>query len=419
MTSPIRIALLAALFLLLMPAQALGQPDAPAGCTAVIPPGADIAAAIIAARPNDIVCLAPGAHRPFVIDRRAPAGVTLRAAVPGASTIAAEGGDAIVILGAERLTIAGVTLYGGAPAGIYAAGTRELVLRNLRVQSAALGVHIDDGATAQLVDVTVTGAADVGLLVRRRASVAGERVSVLDSGGTGVAVVARADRLTLRDSEIAAAAGPGLFAGVPGCGELGAATLAVPACFYDDLRAYLSDGQVSLENVVVRDGPGTGLVFFPGVRAEIRNARVSRQRLTGLFAWGADVDVVQSEFDANWEHAIEYRAYPDPRGSVTRDAAGRIEQSVVRGTLPLGGPVLGGGILGQGARLTVVRNEVSGNAGIGIALVNGASGEVVENTVTDNGGSGLCLGPGVAVGVADNVMIGNLSDDIGVCREQF
>jgi hypothetical protein len=359
------------------------------------------------------VCLAAGVYPAFAVTRAA-AGVSVRGAGADATTIQAQGGDAVVLIGLDRLTLSGLAVEGGAPAGIYAARSSGLVVRDVRVTSAALGVHIDEASSATLENVTTQRSGDVGLLVRRGATVTGDGVRVHDSGGPGVAAVAGAGALELRWSEILRAAGPGLFAGISGCGDLGAGTLDVPPCFYDNLNAYITDTTVTLDQVAVADGPGTGLVFFPGVRARLSAIDVRRQELTGLFVWGAEVDIASSTFDDNVEHAIEYRAYPDPRGDVLRPAIGSIRDSTVERSRPLPGPVLGGGILAQGARLDVIGTTVRNHAAIGASYVNGSSG-VVAASITGNGDAGLCIDAGSTVEVRDTTLTANASDDPNAC----
>lgn len=383
-------------------------------CSSTVGPGGDIGAAVASAPSGGTICLSAGIHQSFAVTQAA-AGVTVRGDGPNTTTIEARGGDGVVLIGLERLTLSGLAVEGGGPAGIYAARSSGLMLRDVRVTSAALGVHIDEGSSATLENVTIQRSGDVGLLVRRGATVSGDGLRVHDTGGPGVAAVAGAGSLTLRRSEILRAAGPGLFAGISGCGDLGAGALDVPPCFYDNLNAYITDTTVTLDQVAVADGPGTGLVFFPGVRARLSAVDVRRQELTGLFAWGAQVDIAGSAFDDNVEHAIEYRAYPDPRGDVLRPATGSVRDSTIERTRPLAGPALGGGILAQGARLDVIGTAIRNNAAIGVSYVNGSSGLVAASTITGNGDAGLCVVTGSTVELRDSTITGNASDDPNAC----
>jgi hypothetical protein len=332
--------------------------------------------------------------------------------------------ESMVSIGADRLALTNVTIHGGSPAGLYTGRTPDVELRGVRVESAHFGLHLDDGSTARLEDVTLTGSEEVGLLVRQGATVTGANVRVVDNAGTGVSAIAKPGTVTLNDSEIGPANGPGLFMGAAGCADLPPASLEVPACFTDNPTAFIADGQVTLERVTLHDTAGPCLVFFPGAHAEVRDSTLTRCNLTGLFAWGAEANVAGTTFDDNAEHALEYRAYPDPRRDILRDASGTISDSVIRNTRPLEGailgaagpgPVLGGGILAQRSRLDVRDTEVSGNHAIGVSYVNGSSGEVAGNRITGNGGSGICLVTGTRVTVHDNVVAGNQSDDLNAC----
>ena len=336
-------------------------------------------------------------------------------------------GEGMVLNGWERFDLTDVSVRGGNPAGIYVARARQMQVRGLRVQRAVFGLHLDENAVVNAEDVTLTESTGVGLLLQRGGTFTGRAVQVLDTAGTGVSSINGAGLLTLRDSHIARVAAAGLFTGVAGCEDLPPASLEVPSCFYKDLQAQISTSRTILERVTMEDTQGPCLVFFPGVHAEVRESVFRRCELTGLFAWGAVADVSNSLFEDNAEHALEYRAFPDPRAEVIRAAAGTIQDTVVRSTRPLQGevlgalgpgPILGGGILAQGSRLLLRRNDVSANRDIGISFVNRSSGEVVESRIVDNGSYALCLVPGVTVEVRDNTIAGNRSNNLGVCGGQ-
>lgn len=385
-------------------------------CVVTVAAGEDIGAALAAQPSGATVCLRPGRHGPLTVGQPIADGITLQGAGPDSTTIAAEQSDGLLVLDAAGFTLADVTVDGGRPAGIYAARATDLTLRNVRVQSATFGIHIDDSSTSRFDDVTVTGSETVGVLLRRGATLTGERVYVSQTAGTGVSAVAGAASLELRDSEIDGTNGPGLFAGQEGCATLGPGTLDVPPCFYENLPSFVGDARVTLERLTIHNGKGTGLVFFPGVQAQLHGATVTRQELTGLFAWGADVEVVESEFADNAEHGIEYRAYPDPRGEVLRAGTGTIRDTIVRTTRPLHGSELGGGVLSQGVPLTVRHTEVQENHGIGVSYQTGARGEVAANIIVNNDSIGLCIGPSADVEVHDNLIGGNRSDNPDACR---
>jgi len=333
-------------------------------------------------------------------------------------------GEGMVLNGWQRFVLSDVTVHGGNPAGIYVARARELSLRAVRVDSANFGLHLDENAVASAEDVELTRSTTVGLLLQRGGTITAGNLRVLDAAGTGVSAINGAGLVTLRDSQISRTAEAGLFAGVAGCDDLPPASLDIPACFSRDPEGQISTIRVALDRVTLTDTQGPCLVFFPGVHAEVRSSTFTRCELTGLFAWGATVDVYGSTFEDNAEHALEYRAYPDPRTRVIAPASGAIEDSVIRATRPLQGeilgalgpgPVLGGGILAQGSNLILRRNEVTANADIGVSFVNRSTGEVADNRITANGNHGLCLLPDSAVVLHTNTITGNGSDDPTVC----
>jgi hypothetical protein len=513
-------------------------------CAATVQPGGDIGKALFDAIGGSTVCLAAGIHQPFRVSRARP-DIVLRGEGPGRTIIQAGRQDAATVTDMERLTVADLTLRGGAPAGFYAARVRGLTLQNVTVEGAATAIHVEEGTDARLQDVTISRSSDFGLLVRRSASLSGQNVRVLesrgigigavdspgsvdlrqsevahaagskgeglvlngfarfaltgltvrggdpagiyvakarearlnavdvdgahfgvhldentnaiaedltianstgvglliqrggsidgrsvrvlDAHGTGVSAINGAGQVTLRDSEISRVAAAGLFAGVAGCEDLPPASLFVPDCFLRDPPSQISTIRLSLERLTMADTAGPCLVFFAGVHAAVQDSSFTRCQLTGLFAWGATADVSGSTFDDNAEHALEYRAFPDPRGEILAPAAGTIEDTAIRGTRPLEGavlgaagpgPVLGGGVLAQGARLNLRRVEVSGNRDIGVSFVNRSSGELVESRILDNGGYGVCLLPDAAVDIRDTTVQGNRSDALTVCGGQ-
>jgi hypothetical protein len=222
--------------------------------------------------------------------------------------------------------------------------------------------------------------------------------------------------LTLRDSDVVRAGkGPGIFAGMPGCAELEAATLDISPCFYANPGSYLSRTTVVLERVKVRDGPGTGLVFFPGVTADVRSVDVTGWGLTGMFAWGSVVNVSGSTFDGNEENAIEYRAFPDPRSNVMSRAMGNIWDTTIRRTKPYKTGVLGGGVVVQGAELNFLRSVISENTAFGLVYDNNASGQIVDSRITQNADTGVCVLPGNNVEVRTTEVAGNANNDPRAC----
>lgn len=381
-------------------------------CDGTAQPGDNIAASIGNLGSGRMLCLVAGTYQSFAVTDGHGTGVTIRGAGVGSTFIDASGND-LVLIGNSQMTVSNLSVRGN----VYVARSRGFSLSSVRVERAGVGVHIDDNSDARLSSVTISGSSDVGLLVRSGSTVDGSDVHVLDSAAVGVAAVANAGSLSLRDSEVGrGGSGPGIFAGISGCADLGAGSLDVPSCFYANLGGYVAHTAVTLERVSLHDGPGTGLVLFPGVTAEVRQTEVTGWGLTGMFVWGATAHVSQSNFHDDVEHAIEYRSYPRPDGIIVAKASGVVEDTVVRASRPLPDGALGGGMIAQAAEMSLARDTVSDNAGIGVLYENGSSGQVSGSTITNNGHTGLCINRGNAVTVAaDTSISGNAGNDPHGC----
>src|SRR5215208_4455900 len=95
-------------------------------------------------------------------------------------------GEGMVLNGYQRFALANVTVRGGDPAGIYVARARELSLREVRVEKAKFGLHLDENAVATLDGVDLVGSTGIGLLIQRGATLDGLRVRIQDTNGTGL-----------------------------------------------------------------------------------------------------------------------------------------------------------------------------------------------------------------------------------------
>jgi parallel beta-helix repeat protein len=208
------------------------------------------------------------------------------------------------------------------------------------------------------------------------------------------------------------------------CALLPPGFVEVPDCHLANLQRFVSDATVILDTNVVQASGSTGIVLFPGTRATTRHNRIWRNELSGLFGWGANLSSEGDEYDANEEHAIEMRAYPDPlkypnipSGQRIR-ATGQINNADIRNTvvLPETG-TLGGGVLGQGANMDVTNSRIYRNRGIGVSYVNTSRGRINNNEIYENRGSAICIFRSTDVTATGNNIYGNVSDAIGVCRE--
>jgi hypothetical protein len=215
-----------------------------------------------------------------------------------------------------------------------------------------------------------------------------------------------------------------VFAGQTPCALLPPGFVEVPDCYLGNLQSFVGKANIILDSNVIQSSNSTGIVMFPGTQGTFRKNRIWRNHLSGLFAWGANVTSESDEFSGNDEHAIEFRAYPDPLkyGQVGRNfpvrATGVINNADIHDTivLPETG-TLGGGVLGQGANLNVTNSKIYRNRGIGVSYVNTSLGAVDDNEIYDNGGSAICIFKAGNVTTARNAIHDNNVDDIGICHE--
>lgn len=420
--------ILAALTLLLLPSRppprAFAQ--APAPCAVRVSSGQSVQAAISSAPSGAVICLDAGVYFETArFDHTTAPGLTLRGAGTDATVLDGLGQrDAVLILNASGITIEHLGLRNGMPASAYLFNARDARFRNVAVSLGGIGIHIDAGSTAEIRDSQISDATRDGILLRRGSSAAIIESNIRGNGGAGVSAVGNIGRVLLSGSHLAANQGPGFFAGRTPCQLLPPASVEAPACFLANPGAFIASGDYSLDANTIEDNGSTGVVFFPGTKGLLTHNRISGNRLTGLFVWGARVSALLNRFERNEEHAAEYRAYPmpilpgHPQGTFVLRAGGSFLGNVVQDTKRLEGTVLGGGFLSQGATLAVQNNLFVRNAGIGVSFVNGAEGEIAFNRILENGGSAICIWRAGAVRVSGNATGGNLSDRIGVCAER-
>jgi hypothetical protein len=387
-----------ALAVLTLPSVAAQQP----GCTATLLPGDDVGAAVASARMGAVVCLAAGEHAPFVVSDVA-AGVTVRGLDGGAAVIAGEDDGTVVrIDGAERFTLADLTVRGG----VVVAGSRAVTLRGVRVEDAETGLLVEDASTAQLDGVLVERTDLAGVAVRDGVITA-SRLTVRDPGAYGVAALGAGASITLRESTVAGGATAALFAGLLGCAEWPVATAAVPLCFYDDLDTVIGEARLSMAGSTIEPGAGTGVLAFPGTSVTFEMSTVRGRERGGLRAWGAQLSVRNATLEDNAVAGIESWSFPDPRGEALLRGRLEVQRTTVRGTIPLGGPILGDGIVVRGGDYSIRTVVVEANRGAGLVISHGASGDLRDTDVRDNDGPGLCLGAGVLMTEGGNLVAGN------------
>lgn len=374
-------------------------------------------------QPGDVICLVAGVYRgPFRFEDRH--GITLHGAGTHVSVVAGGDIDAMLIFNSTDLTFEDFTLYYGHPSGAYIWNSQNINFVRMDVGGGGVGVHYDAGSSGRVSDSFVYAMDGDGILVRRRSNVTVERNWVFANGGVGVSTVGEVATTTITKNIISDNAGPGVFAGQTPCALLPPGFVEVPKCYLIDLQSYVGDANIILDSNVIQHSGSTGIVMFPGTRATMRKNRIWRNVLTGLFVWGASISSEGDEFNANEEHAIEFRAYPDPLkyGKVGNlfpvRAVGRINNADIHDTtiLPQTG-TLGGGVLAQGANLDVSNSRIYRNRGIGVSYVNTSLGTINNNFIHDNRGSAICIYKAGDVQTSANNIGGNSVDDVGVCDE--
>lgn len=393
-----------------------------AGCTRSANPG-NMQSVVDAGRPGDVICMAPGVYR-GPINFNLKSGLTVRGAGHKATIIAGGTKDGMLIFGSSDLTFENFTLFYGHPSNAYVNLSRNIRFLNMDIGGGLIGLHYDVSSTGRIADSFIYAMSGDGVLIRRESNVSVERNWVIDNGGVGVSTVGETATTTLTRNIVSGNKGPGVFAGRTPCSLLPPGFVEVPDCFLRDLRAFVGEANIILTNNIIQYNGSTGIVMFPGTRGTFRYNGIWHNKLTGLFAWGAVVSSEGDDYDGNEEHAIEFRAYPDPLkyGQVGPDfpvrAVGTINNNTIHDSVVLSDTGrLGGGVLAQGANLHVRNSRIYANRGIGVSFVNTSLGSIVGNEIRDNRGSAICLYLAGSVDVRDNRIFRNVDDRPGVCRE--
>lgn len=374
-------------------------------------------------RSGDVICLAPGVFRgPLNFDGKS--GITVRGGGQGVSIIAGGTRDGLLIFDSDNITIENLTIYMGNPSAAYIWRSNNVIFRRVDVGGGVVGIHFDANSLGTIEDSFIYAVSGDAVLTRNQSNVTVQRNWIFNNGGVGVSTVGETANTVVIRNIISDNGGPGVFAGQTPCALLPPGFVEVPECYLRNLRAYVGTANVILDSNVIQASGSTGIVLFPGTRGTFRNNHIWRNELSGLFVWGATMSSEGDEYDANEEHAIEFRAYPDPlkypeipSGQRIR-AVGTLNNNDIHDTVVLPETrTLGGGVLAQGANLDVSNSRIYANRGIGVSYVNTSLGRIVNNRIYDNRGSGICLFKAGNVNTSGNVLTGNVDNTVGVCRE--
>jgi len=391
-----------------------------AACTVTANP-ANLQATINGAGPGTVICMDPGVYLgPVTFDRKS--GITLQGAGHRVSIVAGGTKDAMLVFNSRDLTFRGFTLYFGHPSDAYVYNSQNVTFDDMEAGGGGIGIHYDVSSIGRISNSFVYAIEGDALLIRRKSNVTVDRNWVFNNGGVGVSTVGETATTTITHNIISDNRGPGVFAGQTPCALLPPGFVEIPDCYLNNLQAFVGDANIILDTNVIQASGSTGIVMFPGTRGTFRNNHIWRNELTGLFAWGASVTSEGDEFSGNEEHAIEFRAYPDPlkypAATIRMRATGRINNADVHDSVVLAETGrLGGGILAQGANLDVSNSRVHDNRGIGISYVNTSLGSISGNSIFNNRGSAICVYRAGVVNIGSNAISGNVDNTPGDCVE--
>ncbi|MHB8375458.1 MAG: right-handed parallel beta-helix repeat-containing protein [Dehalococcoidia bacterium] len=397
------------------------QRAAAAACTRNAGP-ADVQAAINAAQQGDVICMAPGVYAPLLF--QAKNGVTLRGAGRHETIVAGGTKDSMLVFSSQNLTFENFMLFYGHPSDAYIWQSQNIVFQQMDVGGGGIGIHYDVGSVGRITDSIIYALEGDAVLVRRRSNLTVQRDWIVQNGGVGVSTVGEAATTAIVQNVISDNKGPGVFAGQTPCSLLPPGLVEVPNCYLADLPAFVGDANIILDSNVIQASGSTGIVMFPGTRGVMRNNHIWRNKLTGLFVWGANMSSDGDEYSGNEEHAIEFRAYPDPlKYGVVGPyfpvrAVGVINNNDIHDSVVLAETgTLGGGVLAQGANLDVTNSRIHDNRGIGVSFVNTSLGNITGNSIYNNRGSAICVYRAGTVTTSGNAISGNVDNTPGVCRE--
>jgi Right handed beta helix region len=398
------------------------HPATAADCNKVAVPET-LQALVDGAAAGDVICMAPGVYR-GPVTFQSKHGVTLRGSGTHVSIVAGGEKDSLLVFESGDLTFEDFTLYYGHPSDAYVSHSQNIAFRGMDVGGGGIGIHYDTNSIGVISDSFVYAMEGDGILIRRGSNASVERNWVFNNGGVGVSTVGETANTVITRNIISDNKGPGVFAGQTPCALLPPGFVEVPDCYLVNLQAFVGTANIILDTNLIQSSNSTGIVMFPGTHGTFRNNHIWRNHLSGLFVWGAQISSDNDEFDGNDEHAIEFRAYPDPLkyGQVGHDfpvrAVGTINGADIHDTVVLPeNRRLGGGVLAQGANLDVSNSHIYRNRGIGVSYVNTSLGTISRNQIDDNRGSAICIFKAGNVVATDNTIRDNSVDDVGVCDE--
>jgi parallel beta-helix repeat protein len=254
--------------------------DAPGyDCAVTVRPGESIQAAIDAAQPGDVICLARGEWtESLVIDKS----VTLVGWGAGRTVIGQDhfhlpavditglSGEPITVR-LQRLSISGDVGHTGMTVG----GTAVVELSECRVAGMLYGIQVSDSAHLTLSNSLITDCRQMGMVLLDSARVEFDASHVSENRQLGIMAFDSAEAV-LRDSQVSRNGGHGLW-------------------LRDEARVTVSDGSIS-------DNGMAGLLLTGQSQAQLLMSDVSRNRDQGIRAEDmVTVELTRSQVTANWQ----------------------------------------------------------------------------------------------------------------------
>lgn len=205
--------------------------------------GADLAAAIAAARPGDVVRLGPGLHAASLGRVHGPLHIT--GAGAGVTRVVAPEGEDGLVVEDGTVTLSGLSLQAGGPRVALKVFGGEVSAEGVAAIGGAVGVFVDGG---RLQGRDLDAAGGYGLLLRRgEVSLAASRARGAQAG-----LAQLGGRLEVRQMSVV---GPSTEAGVS-----------------------ISGGSAALDGLVIRSPGPSGLSILGNARVEARGLDVSGAR---------------------------------------------------------------------------------------------------------------------------------------------
>ncbi len=278
-------------------------------CTVIVRPGESIQAAIDAAQPGDVICLARGEWtESLVIDKS----LTLAGRGSGrtiigqhqfhlpAVEIASSGGQQVTVK-LQGLSVSSEVGH----TGVTVSGTARVDLSRFRVSDMLYGIQVSDSARLTLSNSSVSDCRQIGIVLLDSATVEIAESHVVDNRALGIRIFGSAEAV-IRDSQVSRNGGHGLM-------------------LRDDARVTVIDSSVY-------DNGMRGLSLAGQSHAQLLASGVSRNGEEGIRAEDlAVVEVTGSRVIDNWE-GIELvgsarATITDARISANRFAGVRVEES--------------------------------------------------------------------------------------------